>query len=261
MFQTAIIASGSKGNCVLIQTENTALLLDAGISMHRILECLNFYNIDLSKITGILVSHEHSDHIRSVGSISRKLKVPIYINRPTLSRCEQRLGNINDRIVIFNTGSGFEVGDICVEAFISSHDAAESCNFVFSSVSEPNKKLGVATDLGYPTQLSVLKLSGVSTLILESNHDERMLMEGPYDWNLKKRIHGQQGHLSNIQAVGLISNLIHPGLKNLILAHLSEINNLPSLAEKTMKDYLESIRCDIKLFVAEQDRPSPIIEI
>jgi phosphoribosyl 1,2-cyclic phosphodiesterase len=86
-------------------------------------------------------------------------------------------------------------------------------------------------------------------------------MEGPYDWNLKKRIHGQQGHLSNIQAVGLISNLIHPGLKNLILAHLSEINNLPSLAEKTMKDYLESIRSDINLIVAEQNRPSPIIEI
>ncbi|MEN6445951.1 MAG: MBL fold metallo-hydrolase [Candidatus Cloacimonas sp.] len=261
MFQTLIIASGSRGNCVFMQTERTALLLDAGISLQRILDCLDSYGIDKSKISGILVSHEHSDHIKSVGSVSRKLKIPIYINRPTLSSCSERLGNIQDRIVLFNTGTSFEIGDIYVEAFSSSHDAAECCNFVFSPLSEPKRKLGVATDLGYPTQLSILKLSNVSTLILESNHDERMLMEGPYQWKLKQRIRGSQGHLSNVQAVGLISALVHPGLKNLILAHLSEINNLPSLAEKTMRDYLESIRSDIKLFVAEQNRPTPIIEI
>jgi len=261
MFQTIIIASGSKGNCVLIQTENTALLLDAGISMQRIMECLESFHIEPAKINGILVSHEHSDHIKSVGAVSRKLKIPVYLNRPTLSSCAERLGDVQDRIVLFNTGSSFTIRDIIVEPFSSTHDAAESCNFVFYPVFEPKRKLGVATDLGYPTQLCLLKLSGVSTLILESNHDEKMLMEGPYDWKLKQRIRSVQGHLSNVQAVGLISALIHPGLKNLVLAHLSEINNLPSLAEKTMQDYLDSIRSDIKLFVAEQNHPTPPIEI
>jgi len=261
MFQTVIIASGSKGNCVLIQTEKTALLLDAGISMHRIMDCLVSLKVEPEKIEGILVSHEHSDHIKSVGAISRKLKIPVYINRPTLFSCAERLGNVQDRIALFNTGSSFAIKDIVIEPFSSIHDAAESCNFVFYQDSEPKRKLGVATDLGYPTQLCLLKLTGVSTLILESNHDERMLMEGPYDWKLKQRIHGNQGHLSNMQAVGLISALVHPGLKNLILAHLSEINNLPSLAEQTMQEYLDSIRSDIKLFIAAQDRPTALIDI
>jgi phosphoribosyl 1,2-cyclic phosphodiesterase len=148
-----------------------------------------------------------------------------------------------------------------VEAFASSHDAADSCNFVFFPEADPTRKLGVATDLGYPTQLSLQKLSGASTLILESNHDEIMLMEGPYDWHLKQRIKGPHGHLSNDQAVGLISRLIHPGLKNLVLAHLSEINNHPDLAKSTMESYLASIRADINLIVAQQDRHTMLLDV
>ncbi|MDD4309837.1 MAG: MBL fold metallo-hydrolase [Candidatus Cloacimonetes bacterium] len=261
MFQTTVVASGSKGNCVLVQSDSTALLVDAGVSMRRILEVMDRFNIPREKLAGVLVSHEHSDHIRSVGAISRRLDVPIYINRLTLSSCAEKLGNVGDKISLFNTGSSFRVGDIVVEAFSSSHDAADSCNFVLYPESEPSIKLGVATDLGYPSQLSVHKLSNTSTLILESNHDEIMLMEGPYDWHLKQRIRSQHGHLSNKQAVGLISSLIHPGLKNLILAHLSEINNCPIIAERTMREYLESIRCEVKLLVAQQDSHTPLIDV
>lgn len=261
MFQTCVIASGSKGNCVLVQTASTALLLDAGISMSRILVVLDIFHIPHSKLAAVIVSHEHSDHIRSVGAISRKLKIPIYINRLTLSRCEDRLGNIQNRIELFQTGNRFEIGDLIIEPFTSSHDAADSSNFLFYPEQNSQYKLGVATDLGYPTQLSVLKLSGASTLVLESNHDETMLLEGPYDWHLKQRIRSAQGHLSNVQAVGLISSIHHPGLKNLVLAHLSETNNLPSLAEKTMRSYLESIRSDVKLYVAAQDTHTPLLEV
>ncbi len=261
MFQTAVIASGSKGNCVLLQTSSTALLLDAGISLYRILEAMHALNAPVDKLAGVIVSHEHSDHIRSVGAVCRKLKIPIYINRPTLARCEDRLGRIDDRLCIFNTGNSFSIGDIMVEPFASSHDAADSCNFIFHPENQPEQKLGVATDLGYPTHLSIHKLSGASTLILESNHDITMLMDGPYEWHLKQRIRSNHGHLSNEQAVGLISTLHHHGLKNLILAHLSETNNLPSIAEKTMRDYLESIRSDVKLLIAQQDRHTPLISV
>lgn len=261
IFQTTVIASGSKGNCVLVQSANTAILVDAGVSMKRILEVMEGYEIAREKLAAVIVSHEHSDHTRSVGALARRLKIPILINRPTLSYCAHKIGDVGDRIQLFQTGSSFQIGDILVEAFASSHDAAESCNFVLYPEEQPSRKLGIATDLGYPTKLSVMKLSGASTLILESNHDETMLMEGPYDWHLKQRIRSQHGHLSNVQAVGLLSSLIHPGLKNLILAHLSETNNLPGIAEKTMREYLESVRSDIKLLLAEQDRHTPLIDV
>lgn len=261
LFQTTVIASGSKGNCVLVQTARTALLIDAGVSMRRILDVMEGYNIDKNKLAGVLVSHEHSDHTRSVGAISRRLQVPVVINRLTLSSCEGKIGDVGERIMLFNTGSSFLIGDIVVEAFASSHDAADSCNFVLYPEMNPGLKLGIATDLGYPTQLSVLKLSSASTLIVESNHDDTMLMEGPYDWHLKQRIRSAHGHLSNNQAVGLLSSLIHPGLKNLILAHLSEVNNCPIVAEQTMRAYLESIRSDVNLMVARQDRHTPLIDV
>jgi phosphoribosyl 1,2-cyclic phosphodiesterase len=261
MFQTSVIASGSKGNCVLVQTSSTAILLDAGISMFRILEAMEALRIDPRKLSAILVSHEHGDHTRSVGAVSRKLRIPIMLNRPTLSRCGDRIGNVGDRIQIFQTGSSFTIGDISVEAFASSHDAAEGCNFCLYPASEPERRLGIATDLGYPSQLSVVKLSNASTLILESNHDETMLMNGPYDWHLKQRIRSTHGHLSNLQAVGLLSSILHPGLKNLILAHLSEINNDPALALSTMRSYLDSIRSDINLQVARQDTHTPLLDV
>ncbi len=261
LFQTLVIASGSKGNCVLVQTDRTAVLLDAGVSMRRIQDSMADWGISFSKLSAIIVSHEHGDHTRSVGAISRKLRIPILINRSTLAQCDWKLGKVDDRIALFNTGTSIQVGDIIIEAFASSHDAADSCNFVFYPENEQSRRLGIATDLGYPTQLSVLKLSNASTLILESNHDEVMLMDGPYDWHLKQRIRSTQGHLSNVQAVGLLSSLMHPGLKNLILAHLSEINNHPELARNTMDAYLKSIRSEIRLIVAEQDRATELIDV
>ncbi len=261
LFQTLVIASGSKGNCVLVQTAATAIIIDAGVSVSRILTAMEKHRIPGSKLRAVIVSHEHGDHTRSVGALSRKFKIPIVINRPTLAICETRLGRVDDRIQLFNTGTTFQIGDIIVEAFSSPHDAADSCNFVCYPEMDAMRRLGIATDLGYPTQLSVVKLSKASTLILESNHDEVMLMEGPYDWHLKQRIRSTHGHLSNEQAVGLLSTLLHPGLKNLILAHLSEVNNLPELAKNTMNAYLESVRSDIRLIVAEQDRETELIDV
>ena len=261
MFQTAVLASGSKGNCVLVRSGQTALLVDAGIAARRVWEALENLNIDKSRLEGILVSHEHGDHISGVGAVSRHLKIPVYLTRDTYQACRHRLGNMQDRIVFITAGESFAIRDLVIHPFSSPHDAIDSCNFTITHAEQPDRKLAVATDVGYQSRLLTTHLSNCSTLILESNHDKKMLLEGSYDWNLKQRIMSNHGHLSNLDAVGVISQVMHSGLKTLILAHLSEVNNLPDLAEKTMLDFLQSINCDVRLLVAHQYIHTELIDI
>ncbi|MDD3523462.1 MAG: MBL fold metallo-hydrolase [Candidatus Cloacimonetes bacterium] len=258
MFQTSVLASGSKGNSILIRSRNTGIILDAGVSMKRIWEALDALKVPRTLIKAVVVSHEHSDHTRSAGALCRSLKIPLYISPDTYAYSSHKLGRVDERLKYFDAGTDFLVGDILVQPFRSSHDAVDSCNFTFV---HDGRKLGVAIDLGYFSKLTLLKLSEVHTLVLESNHDLQMLMEGPYDWNLKIRVKGEHGHLSNDQAVGLISQVLHPGLKNLILAHLSETNNLPEIAYKVMNDYLTSIRSDIHLMLANQYCHTPLVDV
>jgi phosphoribosyl 1,2-cyclic phosphodiesterase len=261
MFQTAVLASGSKGNCVLVRSEQTTLLIDAGIAAKRIWEILAKLKIEPSRLEGILISHEHGDHIYGAGAVSRYLKIPIYLTRDTYMACRHRLGNLRDRVVFITAGESFTIRDLVVHPFSSPHDAIDSCNFTIAHSQNPSRKLAVATDVGYQSRLLTTHLSNCSTLILESNHDRKMLLEGPYDWNLKQRILSNHGHLSNLDAVGVISQVMHSGLKTLILAHLSEVNNLPDLAEKTMLEFLQSINSDVKLLVAHQHIHTNLIDI
>ncbi len=258
MFQTSVLASGSKGNSVLIRSRDTSILVDAGISMKRTFAALEALDVPVQSLRGIVISHEHTDHTSGAGAISRKLKIPIFISPDTYAYCSHKLGKVQERLIYFQPGSAFEIGNIAVHPFSSSHDAVDSSNFFFEY---DNRKLGLAIDLGYPTQLTVHKLSGAHTLILESNHDHQMLMEGPYEWNLKMRVKSRQGHLSNEEAVGLISRLLHPGLRNIILAHLSETNNDPLLAMGVMQEYLSEIRSDVRLMVASQDYHTPLVDV
>lgn len=261
MFKVCVIASGSKGNCLVVHSSEHAIILDAGVPVRRILSVLDKHHIDRSIVRGVLISHEHSDHTRSAGALSRTLKIPVFGTRDTLSCSYNKLGDLHDRVMHFRNGESFTLGDILIHPFRSSHDAIDSSNFTFEHLGLPGPKLGVATDLGYPTQLTMVKLSGCSTLVLESNHDELMLLNGRYEWFLKQRIKSNQGHLSNVQAVGLISQILHPGMKHLILAHLSEENNHPDLAFNTMQSYLETIRSDIRLIIASQDTETDLLDV
>jgi phosphoribosyl 1,2-cyclic phosphodiesterase len=258
MFQTSVLASGSKGNSILVRSQNTGIILDAGISMKRIREAVDALKVPRDIIKAVIVSHEHSDHTRSAGALCRSLKIPLYISPDTYAYSSHRLGRVDERLQYFEAGVEFLIGDILVQPFRSSHDAVDSCNFTFE---HDDRKLGVAIDLGYFSKLTLMKLSNLHTLVLESNHDLQMLMDGPYDWNLKKRVKSEHGHLSNDQAVGLLSQVLHPGLKNLVLAHLSETNNRPDLAFKVMNDYLQTIRSDINLLVADQYCHTPLVDI
>lgn len=261
MFQTSVLMSGSRGNAVLVRTAETALILDAGVSARSVLAALEKLGVSPDEIHGVLVSHEHSDHTRGVGPLTRRLKIPLYINEDTLSQCNSRIGNIPGGIKLFETGESFQVRDLIVHPFSSSHDAADSCNFTFRREEDEERKLGVATDLGFPSHLALNRLKNCSTLILESNHDVNMLMTGPYDWPLKQRIRSDNGHLSNEEAVGVVSQVMHQGLKNIVLAHLSEENNNPQIALKTMRDYLNSVRSDAKLLVADQREHTPLLNV
>ncbi|HNT52148.1 MAG TPA: MBL fold metallo-hydrolase [Candidatus Syntrophosphaera sp.] len=261
MFQLSVLVSGSKGNAVLIRTAETLVLLDAGVSAKTIYTNMEELGIDRRELRAVVVSHEHSDHTRGVGAALRQLKIPLYINRDTLAQCQHRIGKLPLPVQLFETGYPFAIGDLQVHPFSSSHDAADSCNFTFQRRDDPRSKLGIATDLGYPTALAVQQLKNCTTLVLESNHDERLLMEGPYEWPLKQRIKSITGHLSNLQAVGVVSQILHQGLQNLILAHLSEINNDPQLACRTMQNYLDSMRSQTKLMIAGQYQPTPLIDV
>jgi phosphoribosyl 1,2-cyclic phosphodiesterase len=261
MFRTAVIASGSKGNCVLVTSDETAVLVDVGIAARRVWSALENLRFDRNRIAGILVSHEHGDHISGVGAVSRSLHVPVYITRDTYMACRHRLGNLHDRLVFITAGETFTLGDMVIHPFSSPHDAVDSCNFTISGAAFPERKLAIATDVGYQSRLLTTHLANCTTLILESNHDLQMLKDGPYDWNLKQRILSNHGHLSNLDAVGVISQVIHSGLKNLILAHLSEVNNLPDLAEQTMRSFLCSVNSDTRLLVADQYTHTDFIDI
>jgi len=261
MFQTSVLASGSKGNSILIRTESTKILLDAGLSGKKITNFIQSIKLDENKLDGVVISHEHSDHIRGAGIICRKLHIPLYISKDTYNACKERLGNLPIAAIHFENGSSFTIGDIKIRAFQSSHDVVDGSNFTLKKVGDETRKLAIATDLGFSSNLMITQLKNSTSIILESNHDLKMLISGSYPPHLKQRIKSKQGHLSNEQAVNVIKEVYHPGLKNIILAHLSEENNLPTKAKKLMRDYLNKKDKNLKLIVASQYESTKLIDV
>ena len=259
-FQTSVLASGSKGNSVLIRTEKTNILLDAGLSGKKIISALQSIGINEHKIDAIVISHEHNDHISAAGILCRKLHIPLYITTLTYSVCRHKLKNIPAGVRHFSNGKTFKIGNIEIRAFQSSHDVVDGSNFTFKKENY-EKKLAVATDVGFPSNLMVAQMKNATTVIMESNHDVKMLLNGQYPPQLKQRIKGKQGHLSNEQAVEIIAKIIHPKMQNLVLAHLSEENNCPQKAEKLMQNYLHSINHDLELIVATHHKATKLLQI
>jgi len=234
-----VLASGSKGNCLYLECGRTRLLVDAGLTMRETKARLSLIGASPEDITAIVVSHEHVDHVRGVGPLARAYGMPVYIAGRTLSATEGRLGVMPD-VREFCPGEPIEISGVYVEPFSTPHDAADPVGFAFHYA---GLKLGLATDLGYASRLVIERLKGSDAVVLESNHDPVMLKEGPYPWHLKQRVSGKQGHLSNMDACRLLMQLMHPGLRHVTLAHLSETNNLPELAFDTTRKVLESRSC------------------
>ena len=259
------IASGSSGNCIYTGTEKAGILIDAGISAKRIEQGLASIDRNIKEIKGIFVSHEHSDHIKSLGVLARKHHIPIYGTPGTIEAIKQTasLGAIDEELYrIIQAEEDVIIEDLVVKPFRISHDAAEPVAYRMEC---GTKSAAVATDLGFYNQAIVDKLQNLDVLLLESNHDVHMLQVGGYPYPLKRRILGDRGHLSNEAAGKLLCHLLHDDLKNVFLGHLSKENNYEELAFETVKLEIalgsEKYQPeDFKIEVANRESVSSMIE-
>ena len=245
------LASGSSGNAALVRQQNTLLLIDAGISAKRIVQSLAEAGLSLDMLDGILITHEHVDHIRGLQTLCKKCAVPIYASRGTA----QSLDFVGAALRIFDAGERFTLGAFDVTTFPSSHDAADPVGYRLDC---EDGSLGFLTDTGFVTSDAYDTLLGVDTLLLEANHDADMLQNGPYPYYLKKRISGRHGHLSNAQAAEFAVDSVRRGTRDILLAHLSAENNTPAAAEYTVLRALQQRGCSVRLCTAPRDTMSEV---
>ncbi len=259
MFNYCNLYSGSSGNCSYIETDNTKILIDCGVSSKKIEEALNSIGVSLKEIDAILISHEHSDHIKGLPVICKNYHIPIYANNPTFTNINQ---NIPDELKNkFNSNEKFEIKDTKIYPFSIPHDAAEPCGF---NIFFDNKKFTIATDIGHIDNKILHNLDESDFLLLESNYEVNMLQCSRYPYPLKRRILGPNGHLSNDDAGLVVSELLKQGVNNIMLGHLSENNNFPELAYQTVMDSIISKNVDISklsLQVADRYKPNKVVEI
>ncbi len=231
------LASGSSGNCQLIKSNCTTLLLDAGLTGKYISQALGHYDITLDTVDGIVVTHEHSDHIAGLGVVHRMANLPLYMNELTWREVKDKIGKVDaSKITIIDSEKAFEIGDIVVSPQRVSHDAADPLCFTFA---KKDTKIAVITDLGKVDDAIIDVVSNSNLVMLEANHNVEMLMSGPYPYPLKRRVVGEKGHLSNeICAEVAIKAIEHGKLSTVLLAHLSRENNTPELAYQTVKSMM-----------------------
>ena len=262
MFKFCSLYSGSSGNSLFIETQNTKLLIDAGVSSKKIETALNDINIDPSTLDGILVTHEHIDHVQGLGTLSKKFDLPVFVNQETLDAMPKQKDKISEKNVkTFKISDKFEIGDLEIKPFSIPHDATNPCGF---NIWKNNKKISIATDIGHMTNPILKSLEESLFIMLEANYDPEVLRCSPYPFTLKSRIAGPTGHLPNEMAGKTISHLLKSGLKNAMLGHLSKQSNFPELAYKTVVDELISNNYNedcISLSVASRDNHSKIITI
>ena len=262
MLNFCSLYSGSSGNSLFVETENTKLLVDAGVSSKKIEEALHFINVEPSSIDAILVTHEHTDHVQGLGTFSKKFNIPVFANQETIDNMPNQTEKISEKnLKKFKISDKFSIGDININSFSIPHDAANPCGF---NIFKDNKKISIATDIGHIDKKIIHNLEESSFILLEANYDEQVLKYSSYPYNLKTRIAGPIGHLSNSIAGKTISYLLKFGLKNAMLGHLSKENNFPELAYKTVVEELINetySENSLTLNVADRNKPSKLIEI
>jgi phosphoribosyl 1,2-cyclic phosphodiesterase len=247
-----LLASGSRGNAIWVEEGDLALVVDCGLSAREFLSRAGAAGLDISRLSCLLVSHEHRDHISGLGVLARRLKIPVLANAATCAAASPLVGRVQWEI--FTTGDTLNLGSLKIRTLGLSHDAADPVAFVLESQAG---RLGLATDLGAPTELIKHKFQALAALILEFNHDYRLLMDGPSPWPLKQRVRGRTGHLANETAADFAAELYHREMKHLILAHLSETNNNPALALKAAREALDGA---LEPVAASQGKPTAVFE-
>lgn len=256
----SILASGSTGNAIFISTAKTRLLVDAGLTGKKLEELLHQIGQHPKDLDAILITHEHSDHIKGLGVLARRYKIPIYANAQTWLELEKACGPIDlEQKFHFERGEILTLGDVEIESFGLSHDAREPMAFCFH---HEGKKLGIATDLGYVSEKIKGILKGAHVLIFEANHDVHMLLSGSYPWHIKRRILSDVGHLSNEDSGEALAEIITEATSRVYLAHLSQDNNMRELARMTVEQILKGAGIEVgqqvRLYDTYPDRPTPL---
>lgn len=254
--------SGSSGNCIFVSSNETKVLIDAGLSGKAIESALCSIGETGKEIDGILITHEHSDHIKGVGILSRKYNIPVYATSKTWEAIGTSIGAIKEHNLKTIDNNYINIKDLDVIRYTTSHDAADPSGYSLSCL---GKKISITTDLGYFSDEIKDQIIDSDLILLESNHDIEMLKFGPYPYYLKRRILGNEGHLSNDDCARAIIKIVNGSKKNIILGHLSNTNNYPDLAYKTVFNALTDAGIDlvneINIAVAKRSEPSNYIEV
>ncbi len=249
-----VLASGSAGNAVLVHNREEGLLIDSGLSLKELRSRMQASGLPESMVKGILITHEHTDHIRGLRVCANHFEVPVYASRlcaEKLRYLDKKLGSV----VLFTPGGEFQLGEFKITPFSLDHDAVDPVGYVITRFSQ---KVGLAMDLGRAGQMTEFQLRSCDTLLLESNHDLNMLAASRRPWYLKQRILGPQGHLSNKQSGEFLGKILSANTRNVVLLHLSRECNTEALAEESAREELQNHnRQDVKLMIAQQDRPLP----
>ena len=262
MLKFCSLYSGSTGNSLFVQNNDTKILIDSGVSGKKVVDALESINVKPEEIDAILVTHEHTDHIQSVGTLSKKYNLPVYANRNTWSKMTKDTQKISkENIFTFNTSKEFSVGSLKFYPFKTPHDAIESCGF---SVFDGKTKISIATDLGHVTDEIYNSLKNSKFILLEANYEPEVLRMCSYPYQLKTRIASNNGHLSNNMAGQTISRLVESGLSKVMLGHLSKESNFPEMAYATVLEELKKAnfkKGTIDLSIASRTEPSKLIEV
>ena len=253
-----ILASGSSGNCAYLETDETRLLIDAGLSGRQTRQRLATIGRAPEGLHGILLTHEHSDHIGGLVALAAKLQIPVYCNRLTAEAVGEITATKFD-FRLFTTGAGFEVNDIGVETFSVPHDAMDPVGFLIRT---SGGNLGFLTDLGHATRLTIERVRPANVLVLETNHDVKLLQDDlRRPWSLKQRILGRHGHLSNEAGAAVAEQIVSDRLHHIFLGHLSRDCNRPELAHRAVSGTLQKVGAThVDVTVTSQDAPCPTYE-
>lgn len=258
--KVSILGSGSGGNSIFVESSGVKLLVDAGFSCKKIEEKLNMIDEGLSRIDALLITHEHTDHIQGAGIISRKYDIPIYITPESYSAGESKLGKISDKNLKIITADNFFLKDaIKIHPFDVMHDAERTVGYRIES--ECGKRMAISTDIGYVNNIVRENFKDVDIMVIESNYDYNMLMTCNYPWELKARVKGRNGHLSNNEAAKFIKEMYTERLKKVYLAHISKDSNNYELARRTVGEELSNNKIKLDFEVALQDKVTDIFKL
>jgi len=254
----SILGSGSSGNSAYIETEDTKILIDAGFSGKKIKIKLENIGVDIDSIDALLITHEHGDHILGAGIISRKHNIPIYITKESYEAGQNKLGKIKEEMLKFIDGN-FSIKNLNISPFDVLHDARRTLGFRIEN--HERKTIAISTDIGHITNIVKENFKGVNVAVIETNYDYSMLMTCSYPWDLKARVKGRNGHLSNGDAAKLIRDIYHDGLQKVYLSHVSKDSNSYDMAYKTVRDELEASEINLLLEVAKRDSETKLYAI